>query len=269
MESIISELLNTLNSQDLIDSEIINWACPIPFFGDIKNSKIATLALNPSNLEFVDNHGIELSTSENRLPTLKTLGLDNWNGSDSVIKNNIFTGCSQYFENRPYNFWFKKLDYLISGAGYSYYFPDSNACHLDIVPFATKRKWNELDQSQRSLLLEKAGDFLGKIINNSQIHTIVANGMSVVTMLEEISNQKFDPENKPEWATSRGGGNKVMGKSFLGLISKIGNIPLNKNVRVLGFNHNIQSSFGITRKIQSEIRYWITSQIKDNEQKKN
>lgn|ERR1700688_2215103 len=59
-------------------TKMIPWACPIPSFGDLWRSRVATLGFNPSNREFVDEAGNELQGGSRRFPTLKSLSLGSW-----------------------------------------------------------------------------------------------------------------------------------------------------------------------------------------------
>ena len=56
-------------------TDMIPWSCPVPAFGDLLNSFVATLGLNPSNREFVDEEGNELEGAARRLHTLRSLSL--------------------------------------------------------------------------------------------------------------------------------------------------------------------------------------------------
>ena len=85
------------------------------------NSKIATIGLNPSNREFLDVEGKELDKELRRLQTLNSLGIQNWSEIKEEHINVIIDACQCYFENNPYNGWFRILDDLISGTSTSYY----------------------------------------------------------------------------------------------------------------------------------------------------
>ena len=59
--SILTSLIAKLDGPDIAETGIIPWAAPIPVFGDLCTSRVATVGLNPSNREFVDEDGIELT----------------------------------------------------------------------------------------------------------------------------------------------------------------------------------------------------------------
>ena len=239
------------------ETDIISWACPIPFFGDISRAKIATLGINPSNLEFVDDKNVELKTVSRRFNNLHSLNLNAWGEISDDNLTSIITDCTNYFNHNPYDRWFKKLDYLISGTSFSYYFPSVEACHLDLVPFATKSKWSSLPTSEQNLLLNKSTPILFYMLQNFQIDTLILNGQSVVSQLQKVTNCVLNKEYKTQWNLKREGGNDVLGYSYQGTLERIDK----SSIKILGFNHNIQSSFGITKEVQKSIRDWITINI--------
>lgn len=259
---ILIRRLDKLASKDL---GLIPWSAPVISFGSIKKSKIATLGLNPSDKEFINKFGKEIDGKSRRFHTLSSLGIESWSEIGPLQIKSILEYCNNYFMNNPYNTWFKKLDYIISGTRCSYYFPYRNACHLDMVPYATKIKWGDLKNSQKDQLLNECANFLGKIVNNSSIEVLVLNGRSVVDNFSKISNVKSNITRKFKWDLPRKTGNNVKGFSFVGSSSAIGNTKLAGELKIIGFNHNLQSSYGVTNKVRDEIRNWITEEIILNE----
>jgi hypothetical protein len=61
-----------------------------------------------------------------------------------------------------------------------------------------------------------------------------------------------------DWTLPRRNGG-VRGHAFRGTVTNIGPVSLDRELLVLGFNHNIQSSFGVTRSVKSAISNWIAS----------
>jgi len=255
------QLLKNIEKTEYQNLDIIRWGSPIMSFGSINNSKIATLGINPSNREFVDSKGIELTENERRFHTLNSLNLKKWKDakSDDIEKINML--CEEYFFRNPYDGWFKKLDYIISGSSMSYYFPSGQACHLDLIPYATSKKWSDLTKYQKNTLLELCSDFLAKLLKGSEIKVIVLNGQTVVENLSKLSNRSFAKTEMEDWSLNRKTVDNIKGFSYVGYIDKIGNMSLGKKIKILGYNHNIQSSYGISSKIQTSIRNWVTLQI--------
>src|SRR5580658_8249755 len=119
----VSYLLQRLDQHHGQEADLIDWGCPVPSFGNLGAASIATLGLNPSNREFVDAAGAEITGSNRRLPTLNFFGLTAWTEARVEHVDTILEFCYEYFERNPYDNWFKRLDYIISGTSFSYYFP--------------------------------------------------------------------------------------------------------------------------------------------------
>ncbi|RDS82347.1 hypothetical protein DWU98_09480 [Dyella monticola] len=252
------DLIRALRTDGAKSAGIIPWSSPVPSFGDIQRSALATLGLNPSNREFVDAHGNELTGKHRRFHTLDSLGLRCW----SKVRDNhidmIAESCRNYFENNPYDTWFKRLDEIVAKSGPSYYSKSrTRACHLDLIPFATGEKWMALSLAQRSILLELAGNSLGNLLRGSKVRVLVLNGTSVVRGFEQLSGVKLKEIYQPSWDLRRIASQNVRGFSYEGRVKTIGNTKLPIELLILGFNHNIQSSFGVTRMVRAEISSWI------------
>jgi len=261
MSQELVKLLKEMISIRLRELDVISWSSPIPAFGNLATAKIATVGLNPSNREFVDETGRELEGSKRRFHTLKSLGLKKWDDVQGDHLELIIDYCFNYFNRNPYDGWFKRLDHIISGSSLSYYFPSASACHLDLIPYATSTKWTELSQVQRKNLLDISSNYLGMLINHSQIEVLVLNGQTVVDNIERISGGSLKKLHRKEWSLPRKKTEPVQGFSFEGHVNKMGAVKLNKRLKVLGYNHNIQSSFGVTKDVQVSIRNWVTDKI--------
>jgi hypothetical protein len=261
MKKEMAFLLKKMSDPILQKADVISWGAPIPSFGKLTTAKVATVGLNPSNREFVDVKGHELEGTNRRFHTLKSLGLDTWDSIEQKHLDLIIEVCFEYFNRNPYDAWFKKLDNLISGSGKSYYFPSHSACHLDLIPFATFKKWTELDSTKKSELLDVSSDFLGMLLNNSDVETMVLNGQTVVDSLQKMSKVELSKTYMEDWTLPRANSGGVSGYAYKGQINDIGNVKLNRPIRVLGYNHNIQSSFGVTKNVQISIRNWFSTEL--------
>ncbi|MFZ5554497.1 MAG: hypothetical protein ACOZCO_15365 [Bacteroidota bacterium] len=263
MKKELSDLIYMLNDPRLSKADVIMWGSPIISFGNVSNSKIATLGLNPSNREFVDVNGKELEGNKRRFHTLQSLGIKKWSEISEKHLNKIKEFCEEYFLRNPYDEWFKKLDYIISGTSMSYYFPSGEACHLDLIPYATASKWTELSYSQKRILLDLTIEVLGKLIKNSEITILILNGQTVVDNLEKVAGIKLKKSLMKSWTLPRKDTMGVQGFSYTGTINNIGGINFKREVSVLGFNHNIQSSYGVTSEVHLSIRKWVTNKAKE------
>jgi hypothetical protein len=170
----------------------------------------------------------------------------------------IADACQAYFLRNPYDTWFKRLDHLLAGLRVSYYSSLFCACHLDLVPYATAAKWTNLTKQQRDTLLESSGDTLTGLISDSPIRVLILNGASVVQHFEAVAETRLDKVMMPSWTLRRLGDAGVAGFSYSGVIRRIGGSKLKRSLHVLGFNHNIQSSFGVTKQVTDSIGRWIT-----------
>jgi hypothetical protein len=234
----------------------IPWASPVLAFGDPVRSRVATLGLNPSNLEFVDARGDQLLAPFHRFESLTTLNARSW---DEVAKRGVrrlWEACEGYFFHNPYDRWFMRLERIIVGTGSSYYTQlGERACHLDLVPFATSRKWSDLTSTERSELTELGTPSLAKTIAASDIRVLILNGSTVV---KEFSRQipvgSLLVREMPSWALQ---GGAVAGLAHTGVVSEIGGHKLDRELLVLGYNHNIQSSWGVTSEVVSRISTWV------------
>ncbi len=262
MTNQILDLIERLNNPILLKASVIPWGSPIISFGDINKSQIATLGLNPSNREFVDIKGKELSGNQRRFHTLSSLNINNWSEVKEIHASNINELCEEYFYRNPYDGWFKQLDYIISGTSMSYYFPSGEACHLDLIPYATSCKWTDLTLDQKNLLLKLTGDTLGLILQNSPVKLLVLNGQTVVDTLQKISNVVLKKKQVDSWTLPRKDSDGVAGFSYTGTINNIGGIVLSQPIAILGYNHNIQSSYGVTSQVKTSIRNWVTRKTK-------
>ena len=265
----VSVVLRTLIARlDSLDprTEVIPWAAPIPSFGDLSNSRVATVGLNPSNREFVDEKGDELQGALRRFPTLQSLRLSSWSDTDTSHRRRILKSCRDYFQkgNNPYNEWFKRLNQIVLGAHTSYYGPSSKACHIDLIPYATATKWGKLKPDQRTALLDLAGDTLGLLLRASPVRVILLNGTSVVERFQVISGVRLDKRRMSTWSLPRSSRPSVPGFSYTGLVDTISEISLGHKLLVLGFNHNIPSSWGVPDEVVQAIRKWIGQATEGN-----
>lgn len=263
MDLTLATLIERLGDPAVLYANVIKWGSPVPSFGDLSHSRVATLGLNPSNREFVDPNGNELNGSSRRFHTLKSLGLARWSDAGAVHVELIIESCRAYFSRNPYDGWFRQLDHIISGTETSYYDTSAQACHLDLIPYATACKWTDLTRDQRSTLLSVAGDTLGQLLKASPVRILVLNGRSVVEQFEEMARVELERQEMPSWSLRRGSKPTVVGYSYKGVVRAMAGVDFERDILVLGFNHNIQSSFGVTNEVRASIRRWIGQTVRE------
>ena len=249
----ITALLETLETHRLIDLNVISWGCPVPFFGHLESAQLATVGINPSNREFVGVDGNELLDPFRRLPTLQSLGLSSWSQADFVALRSILTACCGYFEKNPYDRWFGSLQRIIEPTGRSYYAPRSDACHLDVVPWATSNKWGTLSATARKQLVERAARALIEMIAASPLKMLILNGQEVVRQFETLLGRQLYRYQVSDWDLPRRSGRAVPGQGYYERISSLAGISLGSRAVVIGYDHNLQSSFGVTATVRDSI----------------
>ena len=79
---------------------------------------------------------------------LASLGVDDYGSIGQAEAAQIIDDSASYFGRRPYK-WFTPLDRILQDALGVWYF-NGTACHLDLVQWATKPLWGELDQVARA-----------------------------------------------------------------------------------------------------------------------
>ncbi|MEW8232255.1 MAG: hypothetical protein AB2745_18180 [Candidatus Thiodiazotropha endolucinida] len=260
IKSTFSSLLIKLSDESLLEADVIPYSSPIPCFGNPLTSTFATLGINPSNREFIDSNGVELTGQKRRFHTLSSLDINSWEEARSTHISKLISSCGNYFKRNPYDIWFNDLELILSRSNATYYGSDPNACHLDLVPYATSNKWSSLTNKQKNILLQHSGDTLANIVKASPIKYLILNGTSVVKIFEQFTNTKFTKRINTEWKLHRNNTSYVQGYSYTGEVDSISNTKLKKSITIFGFNHNIQSSFGVTKKVKSSISNWIMHQ---------
>jgi hypothetical protein len=128
---------------------------------------------------------------------------------------------------------------------------------LDLVPFATGEKWSSLTSDTREKLVSLGAPSLVKTLQASDIRVLVLNGASVIRALERLLDVPLEVNEMSAWSLRRGSSPAVRGFAYSGVVSSIGGMGLGRELLVLGYNHNIQSSFGVTRTVVHEIGNWI------------
>jgi hypothetical protein len=260
VDDLLADLLGKLGQGNVLRANVIPWSSPVPAFGQLSGSRVGTLGLNPSNREFVDQSGRELSGHERRFETLTSLGLKRWTNANGRHIRKISTSCERYFANNPYDTWFKKLDLLISSTRTSYYL--GTASHLDLIPFATASKWGELSKSQRVALLDASADCVARSLSYSGVRLLVLNGASVVSLFQSLFGITFRSKQMPNWTLLANTKRPVEGFSYSGTMRSLAGVAFHEAIKVIGFNHNIQSSYGVTREVITAIRDWIGQESK-------
>lgn len=224
-----------------VDCCVIPETTPVVSFGDFSESKIATLGINPSPSEFL-SQGNLIRGKAKRLS-------DQEYGPASPM--DIWFKCKHYFQGNPYWSWFSHLEELLLEIGGSY---KTNACHLDLSPWATNPIFRNLSSRQKSVLLENDQEFLPWQLANSPIKTILFNGGTVYQTINQV--KAFNLEKVSEIKFSSGGTPKTSD-----LVSGTG--P--NGVAVYGWTLNLQAlqvTVEERKEIVDQLVKWLQQECK-------
>ena len=172
------------------------FAQPIFSFGDPAIATVATVSLNPSDREFLTRAGQPLPVSEERFHSPWLPG----GPYNAIHAAGIQHDCNQYFVRLRrggtrltyYRGWFGSMERLLQQArtGKLSYL-NGSVCHLDLSPWATRKKWKCLSQPVRDahiqrgrpILLQQLGFAGGKAAaaRTSSIRLLLLNGMTTLT----------------------------------------------------------------------------------------
>lgn len=220
------------------NSCVVPGTTPVVAFGNARKSTVATLGLNPSRKEFLDDSGHELSGSERRLATHKSLGLSDLTNASTKAVEQVLHDCDSYFQCNPYWSWFGQLEKVLQQCGASY--KDDSACHLDLVQWATDPTWNNLRPAKlKNQLIDADAEFLKAQLTNENITLLIVNGSGVVeqlhrklgAILREVDHIDGMWQHRVRFCA---------GKLF-------------DQVRVISWNVNLQSSQGVSNELRLEI----------------
>jgi hypothetical protein len=205
---------------------VVPGSTPVVAFGDVRMAEVATLGLNPSRIEFLDRDGNELTGAERRLETLSSLGESDLSSASPDAIRRVFEGCNNYFHQCPYREWFDVLEKILSPLGVSFY--TGTACHLDLVQWATDPTWRNLRGALKKNLIEADSAFLQEQLSRVRIRRLLLNGSGVVNAY----TRKFGCELAEKVIPG-----KVGWKLFVGCNAQ--------RVKVIGWNKNLQGSYGV------------------------
>lgn len=231
--------------QNPYNNEILQMSTPVICFGNIFNSNVATLGLNPSNKEFVDDNNIFLSGEEIRFQNCFSLSQNDLTKLNANQTEMVLQYCLEYFNNpNPYREWFDYLEkYVLSKLEISYY--NGTCCHLDLVQWATSNKWRDVLPSNQSILLNLDYPFLIHQLDNQDIGLLLINGNGVFQTIIE-KGEIIDPRNMIIVC----GNDTCQMNKFLLNTGK-------KKIRCMSWSKNLQSSYGLTNNMRNEIGNWV------------
>lgn len=221
---------------------IVPNSTPVLAFGNPTMARIATLGINPSRLEFLDNDGHEFDAPAHRLESLTSLARTSLADAPIEVLRTVVDGCNGYFGRNPYRRWFDQLDLILKACEASYY--DGSACHLDLVQWTTDPTWSNLSDSIRSMLMRPDARFLLRQLDNEDIRVLLLNGRTVLREFTTASGIDLVEQSQ-----------KVMGRTRM----FTGRGP--HGMRIVGWSTNLQSSFGVSNEHRSRIAQSVATLV--------
>jgi len=233
----LARLLEQMIRREPPVSEVVAGSTPVVAFGDFTRARVATLGINPSAREFVEN-GQLLGSSQRRLATLASLASARLIDLTPAQVQMVFEDCNRYFKSdrNPYRRWFDPLDRVLrTGTQTNYY--EGTACHLDLIQWATDPVWGKLSEPTRALLLEDGVPHLRAQLDASPIQIILMNGRQVLEQVEATG-----------LASLKAVANLNVGSVRCTLYAGAGS-----GINYFGWSTNLQSSFGVTREFAEQL----------------
>jgi hypothetical protein len=223
------QVLDRIKSPYPLPGVIVKQSTPVLSFGDFQKAEIFTLGINPSNLEFEDNKGALLMNNRRRLETYNSLKIADYNSLSDEKAQKVLEGCLNYFSRSPYN-WFNKFEPILKAIGSSYT-SSPFAAHVDLVQWATKKKWSNLTSEEKKVLIADGRSFLEYQLESMSLHTILLNGRTVINSFQDWSSVELEyfPFEIPK-----------------GKRAEIVTGMYKNRVRIIGWSVNIQSSHGVS-----------------------
>lgn len=210
---------------------------PVLSFGNTSSAVIATLGLNPSRQEFLDQHGRELTGNARRFETLTSLGVRDLATASDAVLHRVANACNGYFAANPYARWFNQLEPVLRSVSASYY--DGSACHLDLVQWATDPVWSKIsDRAVRDRMLAEDAAFLRQQITTGSFKLLLINGIGVVRQFESVMGISLLPIDS------------IRGSSAESRLL-VGHLPI--GTRVIAWSVNVQSSFGVCNTLRDRL----------------
>lgn len=242
-------LLKKLSNPALLSNPDLG---PVLYFGKLKEAKIVTISINPSDNEFLDDRSKKpLPDSKKRFETLASLVRTNWNGLTRNEYVKFIYCCDNYFQINPYRKWFDELEKVINYSKYSYYDQKvsegyDRAAHVDLFCWATQPTWGKLPKNDQDILMELGLPVLAELLKATEspkLEKIVLNGKTTIDWFNKITNNSLLQTSKTFIQLLR----KEVPQSvtcYEGTISQINKISLGRDLKVEGWSRYLQRPYG-------------------------
>jgi hypothetical protein len=182
MPGVPREVAARLRRPAPVGHAVVEGSLPVVSFGDYRGATVATLALNPSSIEFLDGSAHWLPDDQRRLASLHSLGLGHPEDLTDADVARAFDESNTYFGRNPYQQWFHWLETMLQATGLGSYHAGT-ACHLDLVQWATRPAQGKLPTSVWQGLVDADRDFLAWQLGQTPATTVLVNGAACVEWL--------------------------------------------------------------------------------------
>jgi hypothetical protein len=163
----------------------IMWQClPVPVFGHHKSPivRVATVGLNPSATEFINDAG-DWKPATERLPLVTDFGVQERNRLSEANLTAAANQREKYFQ-RAHHPFFRSLQGLLSTVNQEWNYVTGTAVHLDLVACGTWRAWGEMSQQTADALIENCNKHLKQKLTELSDGTLLfLDGRTVNTTL--------------------------------------------------------------------------------------
>jgi hypothetical protein len=206
---------------------VLPGSLPVTAFGDVSAAAVATIALNPSWLEFLSPMGAWLTGEQRRLASLVSLGVHDPRDLDDYQVAGVLAESNAYFRGPdPHMDQFHWLETLLGASGAGSY-QNGTACHLDLVQWATKPVQRALPPGAWHELVEADRDFLRWQLHHSNVKVALVDGAAVLQAVADAKLVDSWGRGELEYGADMGSGRfRVFQAWSAGIVFLGWNMPL-------------------------------------------
>jgi len=176
-EATIASIAERIRRPPTAGHSVLEGSLPVVAFGDPSQACVATIALNPSDAEFMDRNGW-LDGPKKRLESLHSLGASHASDLSDEQVAQVLTACNRYFAGNWLKTWFGPLEQVLKESGTGS-FLDGSVCHLDLVQWATRPKRSDLTTAVWDRLVAEDSAFLRWQLETYDFDVLLINGVGV------------------------------------------------------------------------------------------
>lgn len=165
-----------------------DWITPlstaVTSFGNPETSKVATVGINPSSLEFQTRGATPLIAGNKKLCDYEVLGVTPGSALNEEHGLQVVDACHSYFngETPATDYFRQNQEVVLSALGKDVVY-GVNASHLDLVQWSTKFRWGDrrLPEEVKAELMVRDRAFLVKQLLEYEFKVLYLNGSTVIS----------------------------------------------------------------------------------------